>query len=217
MKNKIDTSPEALAEELLGRPYDELDEEEQRALCRVASTEVELDPDELEVAQVPMGDRLADRVAAIGGSWGFIAVFTVILVGWMLINGPLAKRFGVVWDEYPYIFLNLMLSTIAALQAPIIMMSQNRQSKKDRIYNRHDYEVNLRTTVELLRLHRKVDRIFNKMGQFQGRVEDVAVTTEAAVELAIEADPKVPGSGAEVVAAAKQRVAEEKENAEREA
>ena len=217
MKNKLDTSPEALAEELLGRPYDELDEEEQRALCRVASTEVELDPDELEVAQEPFGDRLADKVAAVGGSWAFIGVFTVILLSWMLVNGPLAKTLGVVWDEYPYIFLNLMLSTIAALQAPIIMMSQNRQAKKDRIYNRHDYEVNLRTTVELLRLHRKIDKVFNKLGQFQGRVEDVAVTTEAAVELAIEADPGVAGGGAEVVAAAKERVAQEKENGERRA
>ena len=188
MRNKIDTSPEALAEELLGRPYDELDEEEQRALCRVASTEVELDPDELEVVQVPVGDRLADAVARVGGSWGFITVFGVILVGWMLINGPLAKSVGVVWDEYPFIFLNLMLSTLAALQAPIIMMSQNRQAKKDRIYNRHDYEVNLRTTVELLRLHRKVDKIFNKMGQFQQEVTEVAATTEAAVEQALEAE-----------------------------
>ena len=188
MRNKIDTSPEALAEELLGRPYDELDEDEQRALCRVASTEVELDPDELEVVQVPVGDRLADAVARVGGSWGFITVFGVILVGWMLINGPLAKSVGVVWDEYPFIFLNLMLSTLAALQAPIIMMSQNRQAKKDRIYNRHDYEVNLRTTVELLRLHRKVDKIFNKMGQFQQEVTEVAATTEAAVEQALEAE-----------------------------
>ena len=189
MKNKVDTSPEALAEELLGRPYDELSEEEQRALCRVASTEVELDPDELEVAHEPLGDRLADAVARVGGSWGFIAVFTVILVSWMMINGPLGKTFGVVWDEYPYIFLNLMLSTIAALQAPIIMMSQNRQGKKDRIYNRHDYEVNLRTTVELLRLHRKVDKIFNKMGQFQQEVVEVAASAEAAVEKAIEVEP----------------------------
>ena len=113
MRNKLDTSPEALAEELLGRPYDELDEEEQRALCRVASTEVELDPDEFEVVQSSTGDRLADAVARVGGSWGFIIVFTVILVSWMLINGPLSTTFGIVWDEYPYIFLNLMLSTIA--------------------------------------------------------------------------------------------------------
>ena len=189
MKNKLDTSPEALSEELLGRPYDELDEEEQRALCRVASTEIALDPDEVEVVNAGFADRLADNVARVGGSWGFIVVFTVILIAWMLINGPLGKTFGVVWDEYPYIFLNLMLSTVAALQAPIIMMSQNRQSKKDRISNRHDYEVNLRTTVELLRLHRKIDRIFNKLGQMQGTVEEVAATAEAVVEQALEADP----------------------------
>ena len=189
MKSKLDTSPEALSEELLGRPYDELDEEEQRALCRVASTEIALDPDEVDVVNAGFADRLADNVARVGGSWGFIVVFTVILIAWMLINGPLGKTFGVVWDEYPYIFLNLMLSTVAALQAPIIMMSQNRQSKKDRISNRHDYEVNLRTTVELLRLHRKIDRIFNKLGQMQGTVEEVAATAEAVVEQALEADP----------------------------
>jgi uncharacterized membrane protein len=189
MKNKLDTSPEALAEELLGRRYCELDEEEQRALCRVASSEIELDPDEFDVVQGRYGDRLADAVARVGGSWGFIVVFVVILLGWMLINGPLARVTGIVWDEYPYIFLNLMLSTLAALQAPIIMMSQNRQAKKDRIYNRHDYEVNLRTTVELLRLHRKIDRIFNKMGQFQQEVGEVAKTAEEAVEKAIELEP----------------------------
>src|SRR5205085_1163853 len=139
MKTKVDTSPEALAEELLGRSYDDLDEEEQRALCRVASTEVELDPDELEVANVKLGDRMADAVARVGGSWGFILVFSLVLIAWMLINGPLARA-GEVWDAYPFVFLNLVLSTVAALQAPIIMMSQNRQSRKDRISNRHDYE-----------------------------------------------------------------------------
>lgn len=188
MKHNVDTSPEALAEELLGRPYDDLDEDEQRALHRVASTEIELDPDEIDVVNVKFGDRAADAVARVGGSWGFIIVFALILVSWMLINGPLKETFGVVWDEYPYIFLNLMLSTVAALQAPIIMMSQNRQSKKDRISNRHDYEVNLRTTVELLRLHRKIDRVFNKLGQMQGSVEEAALATEAVVEQALGAE-----------------------------
>ena len=191
MKRKLDISPEALAEELLGRPYEDLDAEEQRALFRVASTEVELDPDEFDVVNVKFGDRLADAVARVGGSWGFIIVFAIILVGWMLINGPLASFFGLVWDRYPYIFLNLVLSTVAALQAPIIMMSQNRQSKKDRISNRHDYEVNLRTTVELLRLHRKMDKLFNKMGQFEREVSDVASTAEAAVERAAELAPPI--------------------------
>jgi uncharacterized membrane protein len=197
VKNKLDTSPEALAEELLGRPYSELDDEEQRALCRVASSEIELDPDEFDVVQGRFGDRLADAVARVGGSWGFIIVFTVILLSWMLINGPLSRMTGIVWDAYPYIFLNLMLSTLAALQAPIIMMSQNRKAKKDRIYNRHDYEVNLRTTVELLRLHRKIDKIFNKMGQFQQEVVEVARTAEEAVEKAIEIEPPAKADVAE--------------------
>jgi len=183
---KLDTSPEALAEELLGRPYEELDEEEQRVLARVMSTEIELDPDELDSAGNRFGDVMADRMAAVGGSWGFIIAFTAILLGWMLVNGPLHQAFGVAWDKYPFIFLNLMLSTLAALQAPIIMMSQNRQAKKDRISNRHDYEVNLRTTVEILRLHRKIDKVFNKLGQLGSSVEQATQTAETAVELASE-------------------------------
>jgi uncharacterized membrane protein len=189
MRMKLDTSPQALAEDLLGRPYVELDAEEQRVLERVTCSDIELDPDELDVASGRLGDRLADSVARIGGSWLFIGAFTVVLAAWMLINGPLHDRLGVAWDEYPFIFLNLMLSTLAALQAPIIMMSQNRQARKDRISNRHDYEVNLRTTVEILRLHRKLDRMFNKMGKLQGTVEEVGLVTEAAVELAIETVP----------------------------
>ena len=195
MKHKVDTSPQALAEELLGRPYDELEEDEKRALHRVASTEIELDPDEFDVVNAKLGDRAADAVARVGGSWGFIIVFAIVLVLWMLVNGPLAKTFGIVWDEYPFIFLNLMLSTVAALQAPIIMMSQNRSSKKDRITNRHDYEVNLRTTVEILRLHRKVDKLFNKLGQMQGSVEEAALVNEAAVEKAMEMTPAEPSAG----------------------
>ncbi|MES2493318.1 MAG: DUF1003 domain-containing protein [Pseudomonadota bacterium] len=185
---RLDTSPEALAEELLGRAYGDLHEDEQRALCRVMSSDIQLDPDEEEAVRVRFGDWLADRVAALGGSWGFIIFFAIVLMGWMVINGPLASRFGIAWDVYPYIFLNLVLSTVAALQAPIIMMSQNRQAKKDRISNRHDYEVNLRTTVELLLLHRKIDKIFNKIGQLQGDVQDVGSKTEAVSE-AVGAQP----------------------------
>lgn len=178
---KLDTSPEALAEELLGRPYAELDEAEQRALCRVVSSEIEFDPDELEAMRGTLGDRLADRVAAVGGSWGFIGAFTLVLLGWMLLNGPIARFDGFTWDKYPYVFLNLVLSTLAAFQAPIIMMSQNREAKKDRIANRHDYEVNLRTTVEILRLHRKIDRMFNKLGQLHGELQDVSDKAGAVV------------------------------------
>jgi uncharacterized membrane protein len=157
VRKAFDSSPEALAEDLLGRPFNELDEDEKRVLCRVASTQIELDPDELEVVHIKLGDRMADRVAAIGGSWGFIGAFVALMVVWMALN--VTQLWGVDFDPFPFILLNLSLSTLAALQAPIILMSQNRQAKKDRITSRHDYEINLRTTVEILRLSRKLDRM----------------------------------------------------------
>lgn len=175
-------TPESLAQDLLGRKYEELGAEEQRVLQRVASGEIEdCDADELAAVTMTLGDRLADRVAAVGGSWGFIIVFGLVLAGWMLINSKWAAGLGITWDEYPYIFLNLMLSTLAALQAPVIMMSQNRQSKKDRITAQHDYEVNLRTQLEIVRLHRKFDKLFNKMGQLSEQVGDVAANAEAVI------------------------------------
>lgn len=157
--------PEDLAEHLLGRRFGDLEAEEQKVLRRIAEgTVIDLDADEEAALHASYGDRLADRVAAIGGSWGFIIAFGVVLVGWMLINSELLKVFGVhAFDSYPYIFLNLMLSMLAAIQAPVIMMSQNRQSAKDRIAARHDYEVNLRTQLEIIRLQRRFDRLLTHL------------------------------------------------------
>ncbi len=104
-------------------------------------------------------DRLADRVAAVGGSWTFIFVFLAVLVSWMLLNTGVLAHWHVAFDPYPYIFLNLMLSMIAALQAPVIMMSQNRQSARDRIAAANDYEVNLKAELEIARLHEKIDAL----------------------------------------------------------
>jgi uncharacterized membrane protein len=95
-------------------------------------------------------------VAAVGGSWGFIIAFGVVLVGWMGLNLALMSR---AFDPYPFIFLNLMLSTLAAIQAPVIMMSQNRQAAKDREAAEHDYLVNLRAELEIMRLHDKLDAV----------------------------------------------------------
>jgi uncharacterized membrane protein len=103
------------------------------------------------------GDRLSDRVAAVGGSWTFIIGFALVLIGWMLLNSDVLAHLGHAFDPYPYIFLNLMLSTLAAIQAPVIMMSQNRQAAKDRLAARMDYEVNLRTEEALQRLHARID------------------------------------------------------------
>lgn len=111
------------------------------------------DPNETFDAQLTFGQRVADRVATFGGSWTFIGLFLLSLVLWMMVQSEIARPF----DPYPYILLNLMLSCVAALQAPVIMMSQNRQAAKDRIDARNDYEVNLRAEMEIMGLHAKLD------------------------------------------------------------
>lgn len=102
------------------------------------------------------GQRLADRIAAFGGSWPFIITFAVFLTAWMTLNTVLARRHEA-FDPYPYILLNLILSTLAALQAPVIMMSQNRQATRDRLDAANDYEVNLKAETEIRGLHDKLD------------------------------------------------------------
>jgi uncharacterized membrane protein len=165
------SEPHILARELLGRELDELAPEEQRVLQRIAAgTLVGIDAQEAAGLRSSFGERLADRVAAVGGSWGFIMTFGVVLVGWMLINSEVLSAFGIQpFDSYPFIFLNLILSMLAAIQAPVIMMSQNRQSVKDRMAARHDYEVNLRTQLEIIRLSRKIDRLARELGHIESR------------------------------------------------
>ncbi|MBM3927405.1 MAG: DUF1003 domain-containing protein [Sphingomonadales bacterium] len=147
-----------LAQHLLGKSAAQLDPEERRVLEGVeAGTLVSRDAGDVADARESFGDRLADRVAAVGGSWAFIIAFTLVLLGWMLLNSDVLQHFGLAFDPYPYIFLNLMLSTLAAVQAPVIMMSQNRQASKDRLAASLDYETNLRAEIEILRLHHKLD------------------------------------------------------------
>jgi uncharacterized membrane protein len=158
---------EELCQELLGRKFEQVDAEERRVLERIASGQIEdLDAQEEAALHATWGQRLADKVAAVGGSWGFIVGFGVVLVSWMLVNSRILEDLGLhPFDAYPYIFLNLMLSMLAAIQAPVIMMSQNRQSQKDRIAARHDYEVNLRTQLEIIRLQRRFDRLLEALAR----------------------------------------------------
>jgi uncharacterized membrane protein len=167
-------TPEHLAEDLLGRRFDELDAEEQNVLKRIASgTIIGNDADEEAALHASVGERLADRVAAVGGSWAFIGGFVLVLLCWMLINSHAFEAFGFrPFDAYPYIFLNLVLSMLAAIQAPVIMMSQNRQSAKDRISARHDYEVNLRTQLEIIRLQRRLEYLLERLGHMEARLGD---------------------------------------------
>ncbi|MEQ1864844.1 MAG: DUF1003 domain-containing protein [Micropepsaceae bacterium] len=103
------------------------------------------------------GARLADKVATFGGSWTFIMIFVAFLLSWAMLNTIILVTGAL--DPYPFIFLNLLLSMVAALQAPIIMMSQNRQGQKDRLTAQHDYEVNLKAELEIMALHEKFDQM----------------------------------------------------------
>jgi uncharacterized membrane protein len=161
------TSPRSvddLAMELLGKSSDALSPAERRVLERIHKRETTQDIGVVHNDSATFGERLSDHVAEVGGSWGFIIAFAIVLFGWMFLNSQILNRMGMAFDPYPFIFLNLLLSTLAAVQAPIIMMSQNRQADKDRVAASHDYEVNLRAELEILRLHEKVNHLIEAVG-----------------------------------------------------
>ncbi len=153
-----------LARRYLAKDPHNLEPEERNVLRSFeARRPISRDAVDIEEAEASFGDRLADRVAEVGGSWMFIITFMAVLIGWMLLNTSVLAHWHLVFDPYPYIFLNLMLSMLAAIQAPIIMMSQNRSSDRDRVAASHDYEVNLRAELEIMRLHEKIDMLLARM------------------------------------------------------
>jgi uncharacterized membrane protein len=106
------------------------------------------------------GEQLSDRIASFGGSWRFIITFGAILVAWIILNAALLWNRG--FDPYPFILLNLILSCLAALQAPVIMMSQNRAEARDRLRAEHDYKINLKAELEIRHLHEKIDHLLRR-------------------------------------------------------
>jgi uncharacterized membrane protein len=140
------------------RACDETGEGEQRVVDSLSRRlHISRDTNREFEESLTVGQRLADRIAIFGGSWTFILIFLAVLLAWVVLNTAVLGRVGRPFDPYPYIFLNLILSMLAALQAPVIMMSQNRHASKDRVAAGHDYEVNLKAELEILALHRKVD------------------------------------------------------------
>jgi CRP/FNR family transcriptional regulator, cyclic AMP receptor protein len=130
-----------------------------RATDRLLSQRVARNPNEVLDQRATLGDRVADGVARFGGSWGFIFSFAAILVTWVALNTVLLLGRPAPFDPYPFILLNLFLSMLAAIQAPVIMMSQNRQDTKDRVRSELDYQVNLKAELEIMELHEKFDRL----------------------------------------------------------
>lgn len=127
----------------------------------------------IEKEPLKVGDRISDKVASFGGSWKFIILFFAILLVWILINSLylLLKPF----DPYPFILLNLILSCLAAIQAPIIMMSQNRQEMKDRIRSENDYKINLKSEIEIRTLHEKVDHLLLDQWSKMMRIQEIQI------------------------------------------
>lgn len=160
-----------LAHRWLPRKHEHLSEVEHKVLqSSIDRKTVSRNVNESVADREGMGDRLADSLARVGGSWGFILAFLGFLVVWTLLNAWLLGRDS--FDPYPFIFLNLVLSMIAAIQAPIIMMSQNRQAERDRIDAAHDYAVNLKAEIEIMALHEKLDEIrFQEIIHLRERVD----------------------------------------------
>lgn len=167
-----------LARSVFKTALDELTDPERRVLTGIASRKhIARDLNETFQERLTFGQWLADNVAEFGGSWRFISLFAAFLVIWAALNILL---FTQAFDPYPFVFLNLILSMVAALQAPIIMMSQNRQVAKDRLAAEHDYEVNLKAELEILALHEKLDNLrsdeFHRLIEQQG--EQLRILTE---------------------------------------
>jgi uncharacterized membrane protein len=150
-----------LARRILDIGYDDLPARERHVIERVAKRlAVSRDVSSSFEEARSFGERLSDRIAAFGGSWTFILLFAGAFIAWILVNTVFLAGAGrEAFDPYPFILLNLFLSLVAAIQAPIIMMSQNRQAAKDRLQASHDYEVNLKAEVEIMALHEKMDEL----------------------------------------------------------
>jgi uncharacterized membrane protein len=172
---------EQLARDLLSAPYADLSQQKKSVIDLIADQKpTGLGP----LAKMDERDswaKLADKVAQVGGSWAFIISFITILMLWVAGNVALAAK---AFDPYPFIFLNLMLSMVAALQAPVIMMSQNRQGAIDRAAAEHDYVVNMRAELEIMLLHDKLDSLRERdilartdaiSAQLQQLCDDVAI------------------------------------------
>ncbi|WP_166364902.1 DUF1003 domain-containing protein [Pseudomonas akapageensis] len=182
----------------LKRSADNLAQAESKVLEHLMRGEaIARDPIQMLEEHTTFGERMADSVAAFGGSWRFIMIFAGVLTGWVVFNTEILGNTG--FDPYPYIFLNLILSMLAAIQAPIIMMSQNRVSTRDRQMAAHDYEVNLKAELEIMALHEKIDSIRTE------QLVDIVAQQQKQIELLmglvarVSAQDKFPGGGEEAV------------------
>lgn len=143
-------------------------EDEEQLLDMLIDEPISIDVDKREKQNETFGDRVADKITKIAGSWTFIIIFVVFLLTWIILNLYAIDNL----DPYPFILLNLVLSCVAALQAPIIMMSQNRAAKKDSLRSQNDYKTDLKSELILEDLHEKMDKIIANQTKILKKIED---------------------------------------------
>ncbi len=159
--NKINKKKREIVNMLLHQKLDTVDEEE--LIDMLIDSPIAIDVDKEEKQSMTFGEKVADKFSAIAGSWTFILLFTLFLIAWIVVNIVLLKEKPI--DPYPFILLNLVLSCIAAIQAPIIMMSQNREAKKDSLRNQNDYKTDLKSELILEDLHHKMETLINNQNR----------------------------------------------------
>ena len=149
----------------------ELDERDEEELIDLLFDQpIAIDVDKQEESKMTFGDRVSDKVSEVCGSWGFIILFIIFLAFWVILNVVVLSSEDAI-DPYPFILLNLLLSTISALQAPIIMMSQNRQAAKDSLRNQNDYRTDLKSELILEELHDKMELILKNQKKIMKELE----------------------------------------------
>ena len=153
----------------------ELDERDEEELIDLLFDQpIAIDVDKQEESKMTLGDRVSDKVSEVCGSWGFIILFIIFLAFWVILNVVVLSSEDAI-DPYPFILLNLLLSTISALQAPIIMMSQNRQAAKDSLRNQNDYRTDLKSELILETLHDQMDDILRNQKRILRYIETIEV------------------------------------------
>lgn len=146
------------------------EQDEEELLDLLIDQPIAIDVDKQEEAKMTFGDRVADKVSEIAGSWSFIIIFVLFLLGWIVLNTIVLTNDAI--DPYPFILLNLVLSCISALQAPIIMMSQNRQAEKDSLRNQNDYRTDLKSELILESLHDQMEEILRNQKRIFRYIQD---------------------------------------------
>ena len=171
--NDLDIYRNKYVHQILESEKGELSNLDKEVLENLEKHEI-ISDDEESGQEWSFGEKLADKIASFGGSWKFLIIFSVFLFAWVALNTfilILHKPF----DPYPFIFLNLILSCLAAIQAPVIMMSQNRQEAKDRIRSKYDYKVNLKAELEIRQIHEKLDHLLSKQWERLAEMQEIQI------------------------------------------